>query len=129
MTHDLRFDRIDPTTPRNRLLAIRDRSRKVYRATKGDAYAVIVPRDGTLRIPYVEAVSTRDADRDVVFVPNARARLRISAKKVSVFIDHIAKARHYGTIDGFGEYDLDADLPDDVADAAKQAIDGSNGSA
>jgi len=77
----------------------------------------------------VEAVRTDDTDRDVVHVPNRRARLRISAKKVSVFVDHIAKARHYGTIDGFGEYDLDADLPDDVADAAKQAIDGLNGSA
>lgn len=77
----------------------------------------------------VEAVSTRDTDRfdDVVFVPNARSRLRISGKKVSVFVDHIAKARHYGTVDGFGEYDLDDDLPADVADAAKQAIDGSQG--
>jgi len=52
---DLRFDRIDPTTGRIRLLAIRDRDRKAYRATLGDAYAIIVPRNGTLRIPYVQA--------------------------------------------------------------------------
>ena len=55
MPDDLRFDRIDTTSPRNRLLAIRDRDAKVYRATLGDAYAIIEPDDGTLRIPYVQA--------------------------------------------------------------------------
>ena len=79
----------------------------------------------------VDPVSTRDTDRfdDVVFVPNERTRLRISGKKVTVFVDHIAKARHYGTISGFGEYDLDDDLPDTVADAAKKAIAGNTGTA
>lgn len=52
---DVRFDRIDPTAGRNRLLAIADRTDDVYRATLGDASCVIVPDDGTLRIPWVQA--------------------------------------------------------------------------
>jgi len=55
MTPDLSFARVDPTAGRHRLLAVRDPSRKVYRAEMGDAHAIVVPRDGTLRIPYVEA--------------------------------------------------------------------------
>lgn len=100
--------------------------------SNGDSDVIVVDdTNDTVKRPFVtgyvatvEAVRTEDDDRDVVHVPNSRARLRVSSKKVSVFIDHIAKARHYGTVDGFGEYDLDDDLPDDVADAAKQAIDG-----
>ena len=53
---DLRFDRIDPTSGRYRLLPIRDRDGKVFRASLGDAYAIVEPGDdGRLRIPYVEA--------------------------------------------------------------------------
>lgn len=107
--------------------------------SNGDRDVIVVEdTNDTVGRPYitgyvasVDPVSTRDTDRfdDVVFVPNARSRLRISGKKVTVFVDHIAKARHYGTIDGFGEYDLDDDLPDVVADAAKQAIAGNPGTA
>lgn len=107
--------------------------------SNGDRDVIVVQdTNDTVGRPYitgfvaaVEPVSTRDTDRfdDVVFVPNARSRLRISAKKVTVFVDHIAKARHYGTISGFGEYDLDDDLPDAAADAAKQAIAGNTGTA
>jgi hypothetical protein len=55
-TDDLQIDRIDPTSERARLLPIRDRDGKVYRAALGDAYAIIEPGDdGRLRIPYVQA--------------------------------------------------------------------------
>lgn len=79
-TDALRFDRIDTTAPRNQLLAIADRDRKVYRATLGDAYAIIEPDDGTLRIPYVQAEGdTRmhellDAVVDAVGMDSKRSR-------------------------------------------------------
>lgn len=53
--HELQIDRIDPTAPRYRLLPIRDRAGKAFRASVGDAYAIVEPGDGRLRIPYVEA--------------------------------------------------------------------------
>ena len=53
--HELQIGRIDPTAPRYRLLPIRDRTGKVFRASVGDTYAIVEPGDGRLRIPYVEA--------------------------------------------------------------------------
>lgn len=74
---------------------------------------------------YVATVEPiRSIDDDVVFVPKARSRLRISGKKVTFLLRHIVKARHFGGIDGFGEYDLSDELPDAVRDKAKRRIDG-----
>lgn len=52
---DIRFDRIDPNAGRYRLLPIRNRDGKVFRASIGDTYAVVEPGDERLRIAYIES--------------------------------------------------------------------------
>jgi hypothetical protein len=51
----LQFDRIDPWVGKYQFLPIRDRDGDAYRATLGDAEAIIEPGDGRVRIAYVEA--------------------------------------------------------------------------
>jgi len=96
--------------------------------SNGDRTIIVVTdTNSTVSTPFItgyvaQADPIRTDDEDAIFVPNDRTRLRVSGKKVTVFVDHIVMARHYGTLSGFGEYDLAPDLPDAVASKAADAI-------
>lgn len=92
--------------------------------TNGDRDAVGVIETGTDQIEgYIIALEpVDDPDGNEVFVPKADIHVRVSAKRVTFLIDEVVKVRHFGGLDGFASYDLSPDLPDDVADKARDLI-------